>query len=68
MIHEADAKYNSSRLQHIPTVFMEIGEKGAFVNEVSQDFIGIAGSGEIAFPVKSGRSLTIKQFGEVERG
>ena len=47
---------------------MEIGEKGAFVNEVSQDFIGIAGSGEIALPVKSGRSLTIKQFGEVERG
>ena len=62
VIHKPSATYSSTRLLYTPTMFMEIGVKGAFVGEVSYDFTTIAGSGRIQPSVVSGGGLTIKQF------
>ena len=68
VIHQPGATYNSTSSLNTPTMFMEIGVKGAFVGEVSYDFTTIAGSGRIQPSVVSGGGLTIKQFRGDEHG
>ena len=61
IIHQPGATYNSAILLYTPTMFMEIGGKGAFVGDVSQ-VISIADSGKIEPSMVSGEGLTINQF------